>query len=62
MVRNEGLCCVAGRTARFDCLLRGAGQKSGPAGVEPSVYYQVRTRVAVKKIKRCAIIILMYKY
>ena len=53
MVENDGLYCVAGETARFDCLAREAAQKIGLAGVRPSVNYQVRARVAVKILKRC---------
>jgi len=51
MVRNDGLYCVAGGTAQFDCLAREAGQKIGQAGVKPSVNYQVRACVAIKKRK-----------
>ena len=54
MVGNDGLYCVVGETAWFDCLAREAGQKIGLAGVKPSVNYQVRKRVAVKTIKKMA--------
>ena len=37
MVGNEGLYCVAGVLARFDCLTRETSQQIGLAGVQMSV-------------------------